>query len=193
MAPSFPLLRLPYELRMQIWEMTVEARTVAIRVAYEGPTKSDPCLRSSTPAPAVLSVCQESRNHGLYQKVFFERAGSPSAGVRYIWLNQEIDVLDISEEALERFRPFAAMIHRLRMERPYYHFFYDWEGDELEYFVNLKEIHIVCQDGLRAWRDALEDHQWPCGEENVFFIDPVENDRIYRGSEGLDRATRDYK
>lgn len=67
---------------MQIWEMSVEPRTVAIRVAYEGPTKSDPRLRSSTPAPAVLSVCREARNHGLYQKAFFERADSQKAGVR---------------------------------------------------------------------------------------------------------------
>lgn len=112
---------------------------------------------------------------------------------RYIWLNQEIDILDIGEEALERFRPFAAMIHRLRLERSYDYFFYDWEGNELEYFVNLKEIHIVCTDGLYAWLDALEDHQWPCGEENVFFIDPVQNDQVYRGPGGLDRVAGDHE
>jgi hypothetical protein len=50
----------------------------------------------------------------------------------------------------------------------------------------VEEIHIVCQDGLFSWIGALEEHYWPCGEENVFFIDPDDEDRVFRGDEGLD-------
>jgi hypothetical protein len=76
---------------MQIWEMTVEARTINIRVKVpEWRITSDNLekervpsyLVSSTPAPAVLHVCREARNHGLYQQAFSEIANSHGVGVQ---------------------------------------------------------------------------------------------------------------
>ncbi|KAK3351416.1 hypothetical protein B0H65DRAFT_457799 [Neurospora tetraspora] len=76
--------RLPAELRLRVWELTVEPRTVDFRIntprasytAVEGfngsPVKAQELL-STTPPPATLQACQESRNHlqgRVYGQVF---------------------------------------------------------------------------------------------------------------------------
>jgi hypothetical protein len=71
MATFHPFPRLPYELRAQIWEMTVEPRVVNVECRWGEATRQI-CLTSSTPVPAVLEACREARNHGLYQKAFSE-------------------------------------------------------------------------------------------------------------------------
>lgn len=101
-----------------------------------------------------------------------------------MWLNQDNDILNIGEEALERFRPFAFMIFRLRMECTYDEHLYNSGVDELAHFVNIKEIHIVCMDGLFSWLGAFEDSDWICGEDNVSFIDPWD-ERVYKGLAGI--------
>lgn len=74
MAAFHPFPRLPYELRLLIWEMTVDPRIVKVEYRRLDPTHEEYCLTSSTPVPAVLAACQEARNHGLYQKAFSEIA-----------------------------------------------------------------------------------------------------------------------
>lgn len=108
--------------------------------------------------------------------------------IRYMWLNLEIDIIDIGGTCLEDLTPIAPMIQRLKFTRKHSEeYFYHAEIRELEHFTNVREIHIVCEDGLYAWLGALEEHYWPCGEENVFFIDPADEERVFRGNEGLDR------
>lgn len=91
MITFHPFPRLPYELRMQIWEMTVEARTIDISVITPrwiisddnlGQKRPRDYLVSHTPAPPVLQVCREARNHGLYQKGFSEIANSDGVGLQ---------------------------------------------------------------------------------------------------------------
>lgn len=76
---------------MQIWEMTVEPRTINVRVKDHEWRITDenldekrppPYLASSTPAPAALHVCREAREHGLYQKGFSEVASPQGDGVQ---------------------------------------------------------------------------------------------------------------
>ena len=74
MATFHPFPRLPYELRMQIWEMTVEPRVVNVELTRQKPIRQAFYLTSSTPVPAVLQSCREARNHGLYRKAFSEVA-----------------------------------------------------------------------------------------------------------------------
>lgn len=63
--------RLPFELRAQIWQLTAEPRTVEVRVKKDNALWSQTLhVTSSTPAPAVLQVCYEARNQGLYQPAF---------------------------------------------------------------------------------------------------------------------------
>lgn len=72
-------------------------------------------------------------------------------------------------------------------------FFHD-EAHEVSEFKNLKEIYAVCPepDGPVAWLDVFEDgHNWPCGNENIFFIDK-NSGQVFRGEEGLDQIERHY-
>jgi hypothetical protein len=75
--------RLPTELRLQIWEMTIEPRIVDVRMKESRSMPKGVYLISKTPAPAILRVCRESRSIGLgaYQKAFSEiaRPGKPWA------------------------------------------------------------------------------------------------------------------
>lgn len=102
-------------------------------------------------------------------------------------MNFDIDIIDIGASYLGYYKPVSEYIQRLRLKREesaeaWYH----WEVRELLEFPNLKEIYVVCADGLFSWIGALEEHTWPCGEENVFFIDPEDEDRFFRGNKGLD-------
>lgn len=83
MAASFHRFpELPWEIRSRIWEHTVEPRTVEARFTYDKKPITDEMmakydlerpsdfpfvvvrrLRSSTPVPAPLHVCRESRHH----------------------------------------------------------------------------------------------------------------------------------
>jgi hypothetical protein len=75
---------------MQIWELTVEPRTIKVhvkspswKITSENWVKRRPAnYLLSTPAPAVLHVCREARNHGLYQKGFSEIANPDGVGVQ---------------------------------------------------------------------------------------------------------------
>lgn len=196
----FPCL--PFELRAQIWEMTVEPRTVDVQVvikyttvppdAPRGPRPWVPRLISSTPVPATLQTCQEARKQGLYQQAFTEIAAQHDTEQHYVWLNLDIDMLSIGTTPFAAYKPVAPMIQRLKFEREngdegFYHF----EVRELHDFVNVKEIHVVCANGMGLWYGALEDDYWPCGEENVFMIDPIDG-RMMRGIEMDEMYDQEY-
>jgi hypothetical protein len=107
-----------------------------------------------------------------------------------VWANLETDIIDIGESPFREFAQVAPQISRLKFEREHsQEYFYHWEIQELRAFINVKEIHIVCADGLLAWLGALEEHYWPCGVENVYLIDPDDESRVFRGPEGLDKLT----
>ncbi|KAF2119738.1 hypothetical protein BDV96DRAFT_352009 [Lophiotrema nucula] len=182
--------RLPFELRARIWELTVEPRTVDVRIKHR--EYKPPLLVSSTPVPGPLQACQEARNLQLYQQAFSEipRSGTER---RYIWVNMDIDLISIGKTSFKSYKTVAPMIHRLKFEGEnsndlYYHF----SMKELRAFVNVKEIHVVCADGMSAWYGALEDHHWPCGEENVFMIDPTDG-RMMRGMDMDEMFHQEFK
>ncbi|KAF1948076.1 hypothetical protein EJ02DRAFT_440223 [Clathrospora elynae] len=165
MTTFHPFPRLATELRAQIWEMTVDPHTVEWETV--------PHLFSSTPVPATLQACREARNQGLYQKEFSEVANQHSTEPRYVWLNLEIDMVSIGTSDFYHFEPVASTIKRLKFEREngdesFYHF----QSNKIKNFVNAKEIHVVCADGFWMWSGAMHEHYWPCGHENLFFIDP---------------------
>ncbi|RYP50302.1 hypothetical protein DL768_004155 [Monosporascus sp. mg162] len=181
MTTFHPFPRLPPELRARIWELTIEPRTVEVRIVHKDPIVPPDALSenrrsvshmvSLTPVPATLQACQEARNQGLYQQAFSEIAGSDDVGRRYIWLNLEIDMISIGTTAFSHFTPVAPIIKRLKFEREISNeYYYHWESEALLDFVNVKEIHVVCADGMRAWHGTSEEHYWPCGRENLFFI-----------------------
>jgi hypothetical protein len=61
MATFHPFPRLPFELRARIWALTVEPRTVDISVPNNYVFVKTALPVSSTPVPAPLQACQESR------------------------------------------------------------------------------------------------------------------------------------
>ena len=188
---SFP--RLPVELLIQIWESTVEPRAVDVRVKMKHwnqdhsinnlpPSKR---LVSSTPAPASLHTCREARYQGLYQQAFSELAASDGSGRRYVWVNLDIDIICIGTVYTTYYKPVAPLIQRLQLESIEAIFIDHWRDSELHDFVNLKEMYLNCADGMWTWYGQMKDIHWPCGEENVFMIDP-DDGRMIRGVE-MDR------
>ncbi|KAK3947233.1 hypothetical protein QBC32DRAFT_365921 [Pseudoneurospora amorphoporcata] len=113
MATTFHLFPfLPWELRALIWKLTVEPRTVHVhakRYLLNGAKWGDDLnpdsqraydrLISTTPVPATLHTCRESRNLGLYQKGLSEVEHVPEGGEsRYLWVNLDIDTIDIGSD-----------------------------------------------------------------------------------------------
>ena len=68
MATFQPFPRLPYEMRACIWKMTVEPRLVSFEVRRDSFHQRDGRFLTSSNPPAVVQVCREARNYGLYQK-----------------------------------------------------------------------------------------------------------------------------
>ncbi|KAJ4295647.1 hypothetical protein N0V90_007660 [Kalmusia sp. IMI 367209] len=168
--------------------MTVEPRVVNVECRRLDLTRQRCYLTSSTPVPAVLRTCQEARNHGLYQKAFSEIA-VPG----YVWANLDIDIPDIGRSLFEVFKPVAQFISRLKFKcEMQSEWFYYVEVNDVQDFVNTKEIYIVPSDGLSACVGATEEHYWPCGEENVFYVNPDNSERVFRGSEGEIEIDRLY-
>ncbi|KAJ3573084.1 hypothetical protein NPX13_g4831 [Xylaria arbuscula] len=181
MATFHPFPRLPAELRLQIWAMTVVPRIVDVNVEADttpGPKRKfrDPPLAkllSSTPVPAILQACQESRYQGLYEQAFTEIPHAKTTSRRYIWLNLEIDMISIGSCEMDRLTPVAPLIQRLRIARDMGEEFQIRRLDQLGLFINVKEIHIVCLDGnLENWYNTSDWYPIPCGEENLFFVHP---------------------
>ena len=112
---------------------------------------------------------------------------------RYVWVDFAIDTIDIGESMFDNFKLVAPFIQRLRFAREMQaEWFYYAEVEDVKYFVNTREIWIVPLDGLFSCVGATEDHYWPCGEDNVFFIDPANHERVFRGPDGEDEIDTMY-
>lgn len=171
MSSFYPFPRLPIELRLQIWEMTVEPRTVDVQVSWMNGVH----LRSATPVPAILHACREARNHGLYKKAFSEVDTSQEQ--RYVWLNLDIDLVDIGTSHFTYLKSVAPFIKWLKFERENTdEYFFHTESRQLKWFANVKEIHVVCADGFWRWGGTVDNgpHEWPCPAENLFFTDALD-------------------
>ena len=185
----FPCL--PLELRARIWELTVEPRTVKVGVVYEDaiantaapddtpPEDSKrpnyvPHVVSYTPVPAALQACREARGLRLYQRALSEisPAGTAERDRYYVWLNPDIDMVSVEPNTrFETLKPVAPLIRRLTITRECTDsVFYYFESSALTAFVNVREIRVICKDGLGAWFRTFHGHFWPC--ENVSFVDP---------------------
>lgn len=163
-------------------------------------------LRSSTPVPAQLQTCQEAREHlskrpyGGYCKAFSEIMTTPYDGFdpvpeddpqgerdRYVWLNFEIDVVSVGKTELRDFRAVAHQICRLRLERHLYsEAFCYTESQLLGMFTNLSEAYLVCLEGIRAGYKVTDDIYFPCGPENVYFVNPEKMGDMMMRSVDLD-------
>ena len=202
MSTFHPFPRLPLKLQRQIWRCTVEPRTVEVRIERREPTRNR-LLISPTPVPGPLQCCSVARDElqGLYQRVFFEIDTHRGIERRYVWLNLDIDMVDIGPSYFSDFKSIASNIKRLKFERENSDdHWYNTEKRRLIDFENVEEIHVVCADGFLQWDDATYDHTWPCAHDKILFFDPLDargmrsstaagTNRVVKGSE-LERVCR---
>jgi hypothetical protein len=108
---------------------------------------------------------------------------SPDTEQRYVWLDLDIDMVDIGASKFCNYESIASAVKRLKFERENGdEYFYRTESNELMKFVSVEEIHIVCADGFWMWAGAIDEHAWPCAEEKLVFIDAFDG-RVTRGIE----------
>jgi hypothetical protein len=187
--------QLPTELRLQIWDATIEPRTVHVHCPYpdhrglSNVQDSGRHLRiarftSSTPVPAPLHACFEARNQlkSLYQKIHNSSDSTTSrasplfdenTAQSYIWLIPEIDIVDIGTGDPQRLRPIAHLVERLQLEcDPDPMYWRQLEGRvwRMNHFSNVKQVLIVNMGDMEDWRYHTK-HRWPCGNEHVLIID----------------------
>lgn len=143
-----PFPRLPWDVRRMIWEMTIEPRTVSIRLAYGPPRNSNSAepnykyytrVFSSTPAPAPLQTCAEARHFlsRFYQRIstgdYFPQCSDdelePHNNSMYFWLNWDIGMIDIHDCPFAQFYRIAPMIKRLKFETDFEQFSRDRDED----------------------------------------------------------------
>jgi hypothetical protein len=112
-----------------------------------------------------------------------KKAGSPDTEQRYVWLDLNIDMVNIGASRFCNYESIASAVKRLKFERENSEeYFYHTESTELMKFASVEEIHIVCADGFWMWAGATYEHSWPCAEENLVFID-ASNGQVARGIE----------
>jgi hypothetical protein len=178
------------ELQNQIWRCTAELRTVEVCIERRWPDRHR-FLISPTPVPGPLQCCREARNElqGLYQRTFFKVDTQQGIERRYVWLNLDIDMVDIGISEFCDFESIASTIKRLKYERENSdEYFYNTEKRKLVDFTNVEEIHVVCADGFQQWGMALYDNTWPCAHDKLVFFDP-DDGQVARGIE-LERISR---
>ncbi|KAI0968069.1 hypothetical protein F4678DRAFT_444456 [Xylaria arbuscula] len=181
MATTFhPFLRLPVELRIQIWALAVGPRRLDI-----GPHQMEMSLEnmshfkwggtkytSRIPPPGVMHACRESRQHARYQKAFF------SPPDRYLWVNFQQDMICLAHYEVKVLAPHYADIERLRYTVPdardeiyVSEWFRDCSHEILGVFSALKELHVTVHAGLWSWGTSLDNAGFAeCLQRNTKFI-----------------------
>jgi hypothetical protein len=120
---------------------------------------------------------------GLYQQTFFDVNTRIGPERRYVWLNMDIDMVDIGASEFRDFESIQSAVKRLKFERENSNeAFYHAESRDLLKFVSVEELHIVCADGFWMWSEALDEHAWPCADDKLVFIDALDG-RVARGLE----------
>ena len=111
----------------------------------------------------------------LIDKIDVAGIYEPSIERRYVWLNLDIDMVDIGTSYLSYFKPIASNIKRLKFERENSdEAWFNTEKRELKDFENVEEVHVVCADGFEQWAFAMYDISWPCADDKILFLDPSE-------------------
>jgi hypothetical protein len=122
--------------------------------------------------PAAVHTCREARNHGLYQRISLDVDEQSNTDRRYVWVNLNIDLVNIGMSYMAYFTPIAPTIKRLKFSRANTDEY--WSGYEkywLPSFRSVEEIHVLCLDGFENWGDDVNNYPWPCALEKLVFID----------------------
>ncbi|KAH7320964.1 hypothetical protein B0I35DRAFT_428239 [Stachybotrys elegans] len=169
--------RLPAELRLRIWDLTeAEPRIVDVYSAPNNRTfKAMVYVRSRTRPPALLHACGDSRRSAIARSLYVKAFCSGSQP-RYTWVNFDMDMFHFKPIFFACATPEKPLIQRMRIEGPFDENFLYFSALELKDFVSIKEVHVVCTDGLRSWRQAVDDCSF--GTYNVKFFNETAAGRM---------------
>ncbi|WYZ42425.1 hypothetical protein EsH8_VI_000124 [Colletotrichum jinshuiense] len=171
MSTFHHFLQLPLELRQHIWELSVEAREVAVgdNLAY----------RSRSLSPPVMHACAESRSHlrGYYTKVF----STKKATNQYTWVNFDIDTIYASQWTLKDLVAELPFIQQLIVEgRDSETFFYEYCHPlyKMQALKTLTILHMESPGTLdpewwMGWDSLME--QFYFGDDQVPFYTKLVN------------------
>jgi hypothetical protein len=161
-------VRLPAELRIQIWQMSAHPRNV--HLSLKGSHQSTMHVTTSTPPPPVVHTCHESRTHSAYNQTF-----ATSIDQRYIWINFECDLISIPDDDLLALQVYRAKIERLSFvveDESIYDDFYYFGPGQLQHFPLLRELQIVVGSCMLLWATIFTDCPWgSCPRGNIRFVD----------------------
>lgn len=115
--PKFhPFMRLPPELRHQIWEMSIGPREVVFGRLKETNDRYRKLPFCAAPPPPLLTACAESRAHmqRFYTKTYIRPLpGAPSHGgdnvPEYCWVNFAADTVRLTHRQVPHFSHLAAV------------------------------------------------------------------------------------
>ncbi|KAG9249495.1 uncharacterized protein F5Z01DRAFT_669104 [Emericellopsis atlantica] len=162
--------RLPPEIRTRVWELT-EAEPRIVEVYTHPPTivfKQIEYIRSPVRPPAVLHVCREARRCALARSLYV-RAFTSGSKPRDTWVNFEFDMISVRPITFEPIKPEKPLIQRLRIQGSRNENWCYWRSNEMATdFPSIKEVHVICTDGVVWWRDAIDDDDF--GTQNVKFF-----------------------
>ncbi|VUC24125.1 unnamed protein product [Clonostachys rosea] len=168
LRPFHQFSRLPPELRKRVWELVdpeprvVELRRHRVQTKNRGTVEQIRCLSR---APTILHVCRESRRLAIQEKLYqrnFVR------GQNYTWINYETDMISITPLDFSWFETEKPLIQRFRFESENDESFFYFGSKRLRALTSLKELHIICQDGVGSWVNVAEEFHFPT--EKVLFI-----------------------
>ncbi|UKZ91714.1 uncharacterized protein TrAFT101_006684 [Trichoderma asperellum] len=167
---------LPFELRSYIWSLAVTPRRITkVRAKKGGSSFSKKHIlyeTTSTPPPALMHVCRESRQQAPYQRAF--TAGTEP---RWTWVNFEVDIFCVSSlYAIEAILSQRSEVQRLQI-RTDDHF--EWYKSATTYnglsilseLESLREIQVVLEPGDLAWGHVFTDWGFGCHRDIVTFLD----------------------
>ncbi|KXJ93784.1 hypothetical protein Micbo1qcDRAFT_231434 [Microdochium bolleyi] len=188
--------QLPYELRIRVWECTLEPRIVHLwvrsscftisheeRKAIAYKTLHDwrdwisiKHVSSKSPVPSILHVSREARSVGsrLYQKTHDKiHDRLPADAQYYAYVNWAIDIIALDDGPLASLINFRHKIQRLRILKDSSDDLWDrYEARGLRHFTSLQELFVVCENGIMGWHGVLTEYPSWCNDENVYLIEP---------------------
>ncbi|KAJ3489465.1 hypothetical protein NLG97_g5989 [Lecanicillium saksenae] len=171
---------LPYEIRAMIWSLAVQPRMVPVHLRSR---LGERCLRNNkssrsgyfvSPAvvPGVLHACHESRDLAIRTRQYEKLTPFRCRQEPYVWVNFDLDIVDIGQLALVYFEDAAEQIRRIRLtveiDSPW------WRHDQRYYlhsFYNLVQDFVDAADGWDCWSRAFDETMSACLPENSYVID----------------------
>lgn len=182
MSTFHPFPQLPAELRIRIFELSIELRTVEVRLHGRLGFNEPHWLYTTTPIPAILQTCREARGLGLYEQITSELASHTNTPQpteqRYVWVNYDSDTISIGRDTLQILDGIKHSVKRLRFERKGPDESWGFYG--LHTFTDVQEIHVVLCNGseIRDWHGASRYLHWPCEADHVIIVDPRRGEKM---------------